>query len=108
MKKLVSVSVSEEKLSAIEMYLEQKNTTLSAELEKYVEQIYSKNVPQNVRDFIDMMSAKSLQESRKAPRLPKRKSSLSSNSPQFAPNVQAIASDSCVWRSKAVGGVSLP
>ena len=30
MKKLVSVSVSEEKLSAIEMYLEQKNTTLSA------------------------------------------------------------------------------
>lgn len=58
MKKLVSVLVSEEKLSAIEMYLEQKNTTLSAELEKYVEQIYSKNVPQNVRDFIDMMSAK--------------------------------------------------
>lgn len=45
MKKLVSVLVSEEKLSAIEMYLEQKNTTLSAELEKYVEQIYSKNVP---------------------------------------------------------------
>ena len=58
MKKLVSVSVSDEKFSAIEMYLEQKNTTLSAELEKYVEQIYSKNVPQNVRDFIDMMSAK--------------------------------------------------
>jgi hypothetical protein len=58
MKKTVSVSVSEEKFSAIEMYLEQKNTTLSAELDKYVEQIYSKNVPQNVRDFIDMMSAK--------------------------------------------------
>jgi hypothetical protein len=58
MKKSVSVSVSEEKFSAIEMYLEQKNTSLSAELEKYVEQLYSKNVPQNVRDFIDMMSAK--------------------------------------------------
>jgi hypothetical protein len=58
MKKTVSVSVSEEKFSAIEMYLEQKNTTLSAELDKYVEQIYSKNVPQNVRDFIDMISAK--------------------------------------------------
>ena len=55
MKKLVSVLVSEEKLSAIEMYLEQKNTTLSAELEKYVEQIYSKNIPQNVRDFIDII-----------------------------------------------------
>ena len=58
MKKSVTVSVNEKKLSAIEMYLEQKNTTLAAELEKYVEQIYSKNVPQNVRDFIDMMSAK--------------------------------------------------
>jgi hypothetical protein len=58
MKKSVSVSISEEKFSAIEMYLEQKNTTLATELDKYVEQIYSKNVPQNVRDFIDMMSAK--------------------------------------------------
>jgi hypothetical protein len=58
MKKTVSVSVSEEKFSAIEMYLEQKNTSLAAELDKYIEQIYSKNVPQNVRDFIDMMSAK--------------------------------------------------
>jgi hypothetical protein len=58
MKKTVSVSVSEEKFSAIEMYLEQKNTTLAVELDKYVEQLYSKNVPQNVRDFIDMMSVK--------------------------------------------------
>lgn len=58
MKKSVSISVNEEKLSAVEMYLEQKNTTLAAELDKYVEQLYQKNVPQNVRDFIDMMSAK--------------------------------------------------
>lgn len=58
MKKSVSISVNEEKLSAVEMYLEQKNTTLAAELDKYVEQLYQKNVPQNIRDFIDMMSAK--------------------------------------------------
>ncbi len=58
MKKSISISVNEEKLSAIEMYLEQKNTTLAAELDKYVEQLYGKIVPQNVRDFIDMMSAK--------------------------------------------------
>ena len=58
MKKSISVSVNEEKLSAIEMYLEQKNTTLAAQLDRHVEQIYQKNVPQNVRDFIDMMSAK--------------------------------------------------
>lgn len=58
MKKSVTVSISEKKLSAIEMYLEQKNTTLAAELDKYIDQLYLKTVPQNVRDFIDMMSAK--------------------------------------------------
>ncbi len=58
MKRSISVSANAEKLSATEMYLEQKNTTLAAELEKYVEQLYQKNVPQNVRDFIDMTSAK--------------------------------------------------
>ncbi|MGN1119152.1 MAG: DUF6103 family protein [Oscillospiraceae bacterium] len=58
MKKSVTVSVSEERLSAIEMYLEQKNTTLAAELDKYIDQLYLKTVPQNVRDFIDMMSEK--------------------------------------------------
>ena len=56
MKKSISISVNEEKLSAIEMYLEQKSTTFAAELDKYVEQLYGKIVPQNVRDFIDMMS----------------------------------------------------
>lgn len=58
MKKSVTVSVNEKKLSAIEMYLEQKNTTLAAELEKYVDQLYGKVVPQNVRDYIEMTSAK--------------------------------------------------
>lgn len=56
MKKSISISVNEEKLSAIEMYLEQKSTTLAAELEKYADQLYGKVVPQNVRDFIDMIS----------------------------------------------------
>ena len=59
MKKSVTVNVNEKKLSAIEMYLEQKNTTLAAELEKYADQLYGKVVPQN--------------------------SSPSSNSPRFAP-----------------------
>ena len=56
MKKSVTVTISEEKLSAVEMYLSQKNTSLETELTRYAEQLYLKNVPQNVRDFIDMMS----------------------------------------------------
>ncbi len=58
MKKTITVSINEEKLSAITMYLSQKDTTLAAELDKYVEQTYTKVVPQNVRDFIDMMADK--------------------------------------------------
>ena len=58
MKKTITVSINEEKLSAIEMYLGQKDTTLAAELDKFVEQTYTKVVPQNVRDFIDMMANK--------------------------------------------------
>lgn len=56
MKKTVSVQIPEQKLSAIEMYLEQKNSTLAAELDKYVEQLYGKVVPQVVRDYIEKMS----------------------------------------------------
>jgi len=69
LKKSVTVNVNEKKLSAIEMYLEQKNTTLAAELEKYADQLYGKVVPQNVRDFIDMMS------NRKPARKPKNPAS---------------------------------
>ena len=60
-----SIDMSEEKLSALEMYLAQKNTTLDAELTKYTEQLYVKTVPQNVRDFIEMTG------SRRQPRKPR-------------------------------------
>ena len=56
MKKTINVQISEQKMSAIEMYLEQKNSTLAAELDKYVEQLYGKVVPQVVRDYIEKMS----------------------------------------------------
>ncbi len=57
MRKTISVPIDEGRLSAIEMYLEQKNSTLAAELEKYIEQLYGKIVPQNVRDYIEMLAA---------------------------------------------------
>ncbi|MBE6844846.1 MAG: hypothetical protein E7508_03905 [Ruminococcus sp.] len=58
MKKSVTVSIESEKLTALEMYLGQKNMRLSEELEKYAEQLYTKTVPQNVRDFIEMTTSK--------------------------------------------------
>ena len=65
MKKSVTVSINSEKLSALEMYLEQKNMKLSEELEKFSEQLYQKYVPSNVREFIELTAAK------KTPRKPK-------------------------------------
>ena len=65
MKKSVTVSVDAEKLTALEMYLGQKNLKLSEELEKFSEQLYQKYVPSNVREFIELTAAK------KPPKKPK-------------------------------------
>ena len=80
MKKTITVSINEEKLSAIEMYLGQKDTTLAAELDKFVEQTYTKVVPQNVRDFIDMMADKK----------PERRSGRRSKTSEPAPIADSI------------------
>ncbi|MBO6229429.1 MAG: hypothetical protein J6O50_02600 [Ruminiclostridium sp.] len=56
MKKNITITMDNEKLSALKMYTEQKGTTVEEELTRFAEQMYTKTVPQNVRDFIDMMS----------------------------------------------------
>lgn len=55
-KATVTISFDEERLSALKMYMEQKNLKLETELEKALENLYSKNVPAGVRGFIDMKS----------------------------------------------------
>ena len=66
MKRSITVQIPEEKLSAIEMYLEQKNTTLAAELDKQVEQIYTKVVPQNVREYIELTAKQQIRRPRRS------------------------------------------
>lgn len=58
MKKSVTVNIDAEKLTALEMYLGQKNMKLTEELEKFSEQLYQKYVPSNVREFIELTAAK--------------------------------------------------
>lgn len=55
-KATITISFDEERLSALRMYLEQKNTKVESELEKSLDILYTKNVPAGVRDFIDMKS----------------------------------------------------
>lgn len=56
MKNTVTITLESEKLSALKSYLEQKNSSLDAELSKYCEQLYIKVVPQSVREYISMMA----------------------------------------------------
>ena len=68
MKKVLNINLTADELSAVELNLQRKNSTLEAEMQKYVEQLYSKIVPQAVKVFID---AKAEQE--KAMKKPKDK-----------------------------------
>ena len=53
-KATIALSYDEEKLSALKLYLGQKEQSLEAELTAAVENLYLKAVPANVRDFIDL------------------------------------------------------
>ena len=57
MKKVtITISFDEEKLSALKMYLAQKDLKVESELERSLDALYVKNVPTGVRDFIEMKS----------------------------------------------------
>ncbi len=66
MKKTISVSIPEEKLTALRMYMGQKNFSLEDELSKYAEQLYNKHVPQNVREYIAMTTGEAPEPKRRA------------------------------------------
>lgn len=52
----ITISFDEEKLTALRLYMEQKELRLEDELVKAVENFYGRYVPANVRGFIDMRS----------------------------------------------------
>ena len=48
----------DEKLNAIRLYMSQRDLDFKEELEKSVDSLYAKYVPANVREFIEMTTAK--------------------------------------------------
>lgn len=52
----VSIMYDDEKLNAVKLYMSQRNLDFKEELEKSVDVLYTKYVPANVREFIDMKS----------------------------------------------------
>lgn len=75
-KTTITISYDEEQLSALKLYLEQKDTNIESELCKALDALYQKTVPSGVRDFIGMRSGSSPQAA--APRPKKQKPSPSS------------------------------
>ena len=63
-KENISIAYDSEKLSAVKLYMEQRDTDLKSELEKSLDALYTKYVPANVREFLDMKSS-SLKTERK-------------------------------------------
>ena len=57
MKKInIAIAFDEVKLTALKMYLGQKNMTVEKELEKALDALYGKTVPAGVREFIALRS----------------------------------------------------
>ena len=65
MKNTVTITLDDKKVQALRMYLSEKKTSLDEQLSNYAEQLYGKIVPQNVRDFIDMMAKQQSAQNRK-------------------------------------------
>lgn len=69
MKKInISISYDEEKVKALNLYLEQRDIKLEDELLKAVDALYTKIVPSNVREFIDLRSGAPAAPPKKKPR----------------------------------------
>ena len=61
----ISVAFDEEKLSALKMYLGQRNTTVEKELAKALDVLYGKTVPAGVREFIALRSGEGIPTEKK-------------------------------------------
>ena len=61
----ITVAFDEEKLSALKMYLGQKNTTVEKELAKALDVLYGKTVPAGVREFIALRTGAELPTEKK-------------------------------------------
>ena len=60
--KNITISYDDEKLSALRLYLGQKDGKVEDELLEALEVLYQKTVPANVRNYLDMKSGLSATE----------------------------------------------
>ncbi len=61
----VTIGFDEEKLAALRLYLAQKQQTVEDELTASLDALYTKTVPSNVREFIDLRAGVAASEPKK-------------------------------------------
>ena len=71
-KTTLTISFDEEKLSAMKMYLEQKQQTVEGELDKSLDALYAKTVPAGVREFLDLRAGIAVPAQQPKPRKSKQ------------------------------------
>ena len=72
----ITIPYDEEKLAALRLYLEQKGLSVEQELVSATESLYTKTVPSNVREFLDLRSGMEVKSSER------RKKSRTSAEPE--------------------------
>ena len=53
-KATINISYDEEKLSTVKIFMEKKGLSIHDEIVKFIDRLYTKQVPAQVRDFFDM------------------------------------------------------
>ena len=61
----ITIAYDAEKLSALKLYLGQKNLSVEAELVAATDNLYIKTVPANVRNFIELQAGNAKSNERK-------------------------------------------
>ncbi len=75
----IEFSFDDAKLEAINIYLKEKNSKLSEELDHFMDSLYKKHVPQAVREFIDKKESEGLVAPPSSSKLTRRKATSSIN-----------------------------
>lgn len=75
----IEFSFDDAKLEAINIYLKEKNSKLSEELDHFMDSLYKKYVPQAVREFIDKKESEGLTPPHPPSKPTRRKSNSSTN-----------------------------
>ena len=64
-KTTIQITYDEERLSALQLFMQQKNLSMDEELLKAVDTLYNRYVPQSVREFFTLKNGEPAQQSAK-------------------------------------------